>query len=562
MARGRAREPRTGRGNGRPNPLPAQHPPAAKRHRKSRQAPAPGGSTAPQPSHASYEIADIAGLPTTGPELFFGLVGPVGTNLELVISVLQEQLELVRYKSIIVHLSRLLDWVPGLISSQPDRLDKYYKTYMDAGNAFRQRCGSNDAVVLLSIMKIRHERRKITKDPEVAAKRRAYILRSLKHEDEAESLRKIYGRAFYLIAAYAPRESRIDSLSKRIADSYHDTSKQKYRSAAEDILNRDEEEEDVTGQHVRKVFPKADIFVDATSRQSIADSLSRFVALIFGNPFITPSHDEFSMFLAKAAAYRSADLSRQVGAVITTDESDVIGVGCNEVPKAFGGQYWENDRHDARDWRLGYDPSTRMKREILAETLSRLKTDNWFSKKFGHTSVDQMLKSCEDETLTGTQLLDLIEFGRIIHAEMAAIVDAARRGNKVQGSILYCTTFPCHMCARHIIGAGIKQVVFIEPYPKSKVEDLYRDSVAVEGTGVADKISFSAFVGISPTTYQELFEMPKRKDKDGSATKWERAKSSPRLERIVLAYVFLETLSTKKFGNLVEETFGAYQDPT
>ena len=72
-----------------------------------------------------------------------------------------------------------------------------------------------------------------------------------------------------------------------------------------------------------------------------------------------------------------------------------------------------------------------------------------------------------------TTLDDLLEFGRMVHAEMAALMDAARRGISVKGCLMYVTTFPCHMCARHIIAAGIQKVIYIEPYPKSKVGELY-----------------------------------------------------------------------------------------
>ena len=69
--------------------------------------------------------------------------------------------------------------------------------------------------------------------------------------------------------------------------------------------------------------------------------------------------------------------------------------------------------------------------------------------------------------------MDLIEFSRTVHAEMAAIVDAARRGVSVQDCNLYTTTFPCHECAKHIVAAGIRRVVYIEPYPKSQALSLH-----------------------------------------------------------------------------------------
>ena len=75
------------------------------------------------------------------------------------------------------------------------------------------------------------------------------------------------------------------------------------------------------------------------------------------------------MFQARAAALRSADLSRQVGAVITTPTGDVVAVGTNEVPKASGGQYWSGDTPDKRDFELGRSETFRIRREMLAEIL-------------------------------------------------------------------------------------------------------------------------------------------------------------------------------------------------
>ncbi len=44
-----------------------------------------------------------------------------------------------------------------------------------------------------------------------------------------------------------------------------------------------------------------------------------------------------------------------------------------------------------------------------------------------------------------------------------AIMNAA--GRNLDGTILYTTTFPCSQCARQIVYAGIKEVVYVEPYP-------------------------------------------------------------------------------------------------
>lgn len=51
-----------------------------------------------------------------------------------------------------------------------------------------------------------------------------------------------------------------------------------------------------------------------------------------------------------------------------------------------------------------------------------------------------------------------------IHAEMNAIVWAARNGIKIEWATIYCTYEPCFDCTRAIIAAGIKKIVFQEKY--------------------------------------------------------------------------------------------------
>jgi cytidine deaminase len=251
------------------------------------------------------------------------------------------------------------------------------------------------------------------------------------------------------------------------------------------------------------------------------------------------------MFLARAAAIRSSDLSRQVGAAIMTEEGDLVALGCNEVPKAHGGLYWsDEDRIDGRDFQRGVDPSVEAKAEILAETLSALSKNKLIVEQYANKIEDlvqDLLGEKYGQSLRGAQITNLLEFGRIVHAEMAAITDAARRGFSVKGTILFCTTFPCHMCARLIIASGIKTVVFIEPYPKSKTKDLYDDSVEIdEIEGNPNKVVFKSFVGISPNRYIPFFRILRRKDKNGRVLDWNKASSMPRMRRFVPSYLSLE----------------------
>ncbi|MCY1291089.1 tRNA-specific adenosine deaminase [compost metagenome] len=209
------------------------------------------------------------------------------------------------------------------------------------------------------------------------------------------------------------------------------------------------------------------------------------------------------MYLAHSAALRSLDLSRQVGAAIFRKTGEIASLGANEVPKAGGGTYWADDPYDAREYKLGADSNDTRKDELLDEVVQI-------------AAHDQRLSDSQRRKLEKSQFMDALEYGRIVHAEMSALSDAARLGISVQDATLYCTTFPCHMCAKHIVASGIAKVVFLEPYPKSLTSDLHSDSVKIEGMsrgayGRFPSVEFVPFFGITPRRYREFFSRTKRK---------------------------------------------------
>jgi len=57
------------------------------------------------------------------------------------------------------------------------------------------------------------------------------------------------------------------------------------------------------------------------------------------------------------------------------------------------------------------------------------------------------------------------EICRGLHAEQNAIIQAALHGVSIRGSKLYTTTFPCIICSKMLINAGIKEVIYREGYP-------------------------------------------------------------------------------------------------
>lgn len=55
---------------------------------------------------------------------------------------------------------------------------------------------------------------------------------------------------------------------------------------------------------------------------------------------------------------------------------------------------------------------------------------------------------------------------RTVHAEQNAIAVAAKNGISTEGGTLYSTVQPCFLCAKSIVAAGIRRVVFVEEYRK------------------------------------------------------------------------------------------------
>jgi cytidine deaminase len=502
------------------------------------------------------------------PEVIVGIVGAVGIDTHTVVGVLTDVLREHGYDAEEIRLSHLLHTLDRYKHlkepSAPE--DERIDAHMDAGDELRERVRRGDALALLAIAAVRRARVERQSEPNRPLKRQAYILNSLKHPEEVNTLRKVYGKPFLLISVYSPRPTRIEVLAERIASSKYTQDKGRYRQVAERLVERDMNSGDTGnepfGQDVGNAFPLADVFVRMGDRERLKSDLGRVIETWFGYPFHTPTPDELGMFHAKAAALRSADLSRQVGAVICSVGGELLATGCNEVPKAGGGAIWEGDTGDYRDFKLGYDSSAKMKHELIAEVINRLQGAGWLSETKAKSTVEGLVSELLYEgakVMKGARVTNIIEFGRIVHAEMAAVTDAARRGLPLSGTTLYCTTFPCHMCARHILAAGIQRVVYIEPYPKSLAKDLYPQAIAVEGTDAdPNAVRFDPFVGVSPTRYIEFFSYRPRKNSHGAVLPWDRTSSHPKFESVYLSYIDAE-VAVENFINHNATLFGIAQ---
>jgi cytidine deaminase len=291
-----------------------------------------------------------------GPELFIGLVAAVGTDHTLLTEILEDVLHSFRYETRVIRLAQLLHAFPRYKKLPAEPADEYIKQHQQAGNEFRRIIKDDAALAVLGTLPIQQARIDRNKDKEKPIPRCAYIIRSLKTPEEVRTLRTIYGEAFFLIGSSAPYQMRRRLLATKIASSRHSFQHDQYLPTAEMLIQHDQEEIGKKhGQNLRNAFHLSDIFVDASDAGRLRESLERGLELIFGNTFHTPTRDEYGIFQATGAAFRSAELGRQVGAAISTESGDIIAVGTNEVPKAGGGLYWAGDDPDHREFRMRED---------------------------------------------------------------------------------------------------------------------------------------------------------------------------------------------------------------
>jgi len=458
------------------------------------------------------------------PELFFGFVAPIGADLDQAVCAFRDYFKAQEYNVVELKVTDIyqilkLNIVPNTaLATAPPQAR--YDSYIKYGDQLRETFSDDSFLAATTIANIIRKREKFSQTDKYS--KTVYLLHQFKRREEIALMRAVYGEAFFQVSVYSRRGARVDNLARKFAAGQNSSNINTFRSQAELLVQTDENESSQPhGQQVGKIFHNADFIVSLDEHTpNIEDQVRRFCELLFSSNKISPTKMEHGMYLAHGAALRSLDLSRQVGACILDPHGQIICLGANDVPKATGGTYWADERFDDRDFRRGFDSNEQRKREILSEILRIV----------GQASnIEDLLK---DPKIQDSQLMDALEYTRVIHAEMNALCDAAKSGRSGADAVLYCTTFPCHICAKHIIAAGLAQVVFLEPYPKSLTFQLHNDAVQIEGGDrgqYADfpSVKFIHFFGVTPRRYQKMFERGRRKSEGGAVQEYRNDSKIP-----------------------------------
>ncbi len=135
-----------------------------------------------------------------------------------------------------------------------------------------------------------------------------------------------------------------------------------------------------------------------------------------------PSWDEYFMQIAHYVATRATCPRRSVGAVVVRDKR-ILATGYNGAPRGLSHCPEGGPEHD---WPIG-------------------------CMKAGHCI-------------------------RSLHAEQNALLQAAMIGIPCEGATIYVTCQPCNTCAKMLINAGIRRVIYEGDYPDPFSLELFREA--------------------------------------------------------------------------------------
>ncbi len=301
-----------------------------------------------------------------------------------------------------------------------------------------------------------------------------WVVKSIRNPSEVLAFRE-RSRNFFLFGVYADVEVRWN----RVRGEYNNDKRQ----FDDDDRNDSGRNNPRHGQRVGDCFYEADVVIrnnddfDVVGNADFVrfeEQLEQYVQLT-EEPLTRKKpirKEEPLMAMAYALSQRSSCLKRKVGAVIVDEVGNVVSSGYNEVPR-HEQPCEQRYRGCYREWLYS---------ELFKQLLGKFKE----------------LKGKEEELKKVFRgAFKMMDKCRALHAEDIAIVNLARSGTSVSlpSCVLYTTTYPCRQCASRISDAGIKRVIYLEPYPDKEAR------LILKGSGVNDQF----FEGVTFKAYFRLY---------------------------------------------------------
>lgn len=254
-------------------------------------------------------------------------------------------------------------------------------------------------------------------------------------------------------------------------------------------------------QDVVTCIENADIFVTRDYNEPeykydkrLIRMIGRIAALILHPGLLVPTPVERCMQIAMTAKLNSGCLSRQVGAVVTDADYNILSLGWNDAPCGMESCLYRNfydlarksDKSAYSVYEL-YDVEFRRYIDCVKSELEPIKTElKGLPMAFCFKDIYQDLIKQRDQIYT-----------RALHGEERAL--AACGNTKAKGGNLFTTSSPCELCAKRAKEAGISIIYYIEQYP-----GISRDHIISIGPKET-RAKYVPFVGAVGLAYTKLY---------------------------------------------------------
>ncbi len=297
-----------------------------------------------------------------------------------------------------------------------------------------------------------------------------YVIESIRNPSEVKYFRDKYPE-FILIGVFAEYDVRWERVK-----SVYNNSKDKF--------DKDEQKdqgkfEPKYGQKISDCFFESDLILSNNDDIScdppndkfreMKDKIDGYLLALSSPSNSNPTLKETLMAAAYTSGRRSKCIKRKVGAVITDKLDRIISSGFNGVP--------QNLKECAPKYGSCYRDK---KREEVALKISQ---------DLSHGDTEQATRTIKNN-------VKLLELCRAMHGEESAIMNLVGRGVDLENSTIYVTTYPCNLCANKIVQAGIKKVVYFEPYPVIEAKKILKEG----------KVETEPFEGVTFRAFFKFFQ--------------------------------------------------------
>jgi len=387
--------------------------------------------------------------------------------------------------------------------------DLYISTYQAAGQSVRKlgKVDANYEKLEFSPDNVFHLPETINRIVKIirAVKNRAFVvIDAIRNPYEARFFRDRYS-AFYLVSINATSKDRskyLKNTRKFTADQIKEmdlkeSGKYDKKSNKEALKHKE-----FIGQNVKKCIEISDIHLfnprnEINNHNVLKSQLAWYFSLMLHPGLISPTPLERVMQFAYTAKTNSGCISRQVGAVITDSNYSVKAIGWNDVPQGQEPCSLRSVDGLLNDFDpVIYSEYERNDKTLRAEAVKKFKNILIESEDLGGRNPAYCFKDLKNaiEPDEKNQV-----HTRSLHAEENAFLQIVKYGGQaIEGGKLFTTASPCELCAKKAYQLGIKEIIYIDPYPGIAI-----DHILSIGSKPPTLIQFRGAVGKG---YHQLYE--------------------------------------------------------